>query len=546
MRTGGANTVEQAPRRKAATPDEVGAAASGPPSREPLRDPGGEPGEDGPASAEVQARRAKLERWRAAGVDPFGGRFAWTHLSSEVRQRFAELQGQSVRVAGRLVGIRRQGRAAFADLQDPGGRIQLFLRADALGEAAFSAFADCDLGDIVGAEGAVMRTRAGEISLLLSSWILLAKALRPLPAKWHGLHDLEARYRQRYLDLVVNPDVRRIFVQRSRMIAALRRFLDERGFLEVETPVLQAQAGGTSARPFVTHHHTLDMDLYLRIALELHLKRLLVGGLDRVYEIGRVFRNEGVSSRHNPEFTMLECYQAYADYEDIMELTAGMFQAAAVAACGSTTVRWRDRQIDLGAPWRRLSMVEALSARGIHILDAEDDAQARRLAAGAGVPVSAQATWGQVVDALAESLILPELIQPTFLTDHPVAISPLARARRDDGRLAYRFEGVVAGMEIANAFTELNDPDEQRRRFAQQAAERARGNDEAQLLDEDFLRALEHGMPPSGGLGVGVDRLAMLLTGTPSIREVILFPHLRPAASGRRAGTCGGGGSGGA
>jgi lysyl-tRNA synthetase class 2 len=481
-----------------------------------------------PGEGELAARRAKLERWRAAGVDPFGARFEWTHLSAAIREGFPQLEGQTVRVAGRLMALRRQGRIAFADLQDSAGRIQLLLRADALGADAFAAFLECDLGDIVGAEGVVMRTRTGEVSVAVQRWILLTKALRPLPAKWHGLRDTELRYRRRYLDLIVNPEVRRTFILRSRMVSAIRRFLESRGFLEVETPVLQVQAGGTSARPFVTHHNALDMDLYLRIALELHLKRLVVGGLDRVYEIGRVFRNEGVSTRHNPEFTMLECYQAYADYEDMMRLVEDMFSTVALELHGRTTVQWQGWTIELAPPWPRVSMVEALAARGLPVLEAADDAQARALARKVGVAVPEGATWGQVVEALVDELILPGLIQPTFLLDHPVQISPLARARRDDPRLAYRFEVIVGGLEMANAFTELNDPDEQRRRFAQQAAERARGNEEAQTADEDFLRALEHGMPPTGGLGVGIDRLAMLMTGAPSIRDVILFPHMRP------------------
>lgn len=482
---------------------------------------------EGP-QGELETRSLKLNRWRAAGIDPFGARFEWTHRSDQIREGFASLQGSTVALAGRLMALRRQGRVAFADLQDAGGRIQLFLRADTLGTEALAALLQCDLGDIVGVEGTVMRTRMGEVSVEPSSFVLLTKALRPLPDKFHGLRDTEVRYRRRYLDLIANPEVRDAFVRRSRMITGIRRFLDTQGFLEVETPVLQTLAGGTSARPFVTHHHALDIDLYLRIALELHLKRLVVGGLDRVYEIGRVFRNEGVSTRHNPEFTMLECYQAYADYEDMMRLTEGLFSAVAQDLYGTSVVQWQGREINLAPPWRRVSMITALAERGVDVLGHPTDEGARALAGHAGVKVEAASTWGQVVDALVDALILPELVQPTFLTDHPIEISPLARSKSDDPRLVYRFEAIIGGLEMANAFSELNDPEEQRHRFEQQAAERAKGNDEAQLLDEDFVRALEHGMPPTGGLGIGVDRMAMLMTDATSIRDVLLFPHMRP------------------
>ncbi len=491
------------------------------------------PPEAGSAHADpgvFEARRAKAARWRARGVEPYGGRYERTHTTADVRDRFAELEGQTVRVAGRLVSLRRQGRVAFADLQDGGGRLQLFARADVLGPEPFEQFLELEPGDVVGAGGEVMRTRAGEVSVLVRDAVLLGKSLRPLPDKWHGVRDTEVRYRQRYLDLLVHPEVRETFVRRSAIVSSLRRTLDARGYLEVETPVLHAVASGAAARPFRTHHHALGMELHLRIALELHLKRLVVGGLERVYEIGRVFRNEGVSTRHNPEFTMLECYQAFADYEDIMLLTEALAADAAIAATGDTRVRRDGETVEFKPPWRRLSMVEALRAEGIDVLAAEDDAQARRLARAADVEVAERATWSEVVDRLVEERIMPELIQPTFLTDHPVALSPLARARPDDPRIAYRFEVVVAGMELANAFSELADPQEQRRRFEQQAMERARGNEEALAADEDFLRALEYGMPPTGGLGIGVDRLVMLLTGAGSIREVLLFPHLRPEA----------------
>lgn len=485
------------------------------------------PSAGGEDEGEPDVRRQKLRLWREQGVDPFGSRFERTHLSLEVRDGFDKMQGNEVAVAGRITALRRQGRVAFADITDSAGRLQLFLREDTLGPQGFARCLQCELGDIIGVCGRVMRTRAGEVSVEAASFRFLSKALRPMPDKWHGLRDKEIRYRRRYLDLIANPEVRERFVLRSRMVSAIRRFLDERGFLEVETPVLQPIAGGTTARPFRTHHNALDMEFYLRIALELHLKRLVVGGLERVYEIGRVFRNEGVSTRHNPEFTMLELYQAYGDYEDMMRLTEQMVSSVAVAVRGTTVVHWHAQEIDLRAPWPRLSMVDALSRLGLDVLGAASDAEARVLAARAGVEVAPGATRGQTIDALVDALVLPTLIQPTFLIDHPVDLSPLAKAKAEDPRLTYRFEAIVGGIELANAFSELNDPDEQRARLEAQVAERARGNDEAHVMDEDFLRALEYGMPPTGGLGVGVDRMAMLLLEAESLRDVILFPHLR-------------------
>ncbi len=479
-----------------------------------------------PEGDELAARRAKLADWRQLGVDPFGGRFEVSHRAQELADRFDELQGQDVRLAGRIMALRRQGRVSFADVQDRSGRIQLFVRATALDERVYGAFGRLDLGDIVGVWGRLMRTRVGEISVDVGGWTLLSKAMRPLPDKWHGLRDADARQRRRYLDLVANPGVRDLFVRRSLMLRAMRAHLDGRGFLEVETPVLHAVASGAAARPFATHHNALDLDLHLRIALELHLKRLLVGGMERVYEIGRVFRNEGISTRHNPEFTMLEAYQAYADYQDMMDLTEGLVVAAAVAVAGDTHVTWQGHPLDLEPPWPRLSMVDAVP-RGLDVLGGTSR-EACQLAHEAGVDVAAGTSPAHVLEAMVESLVQPELIQPTFLVGHPVDISPLARRRRDDPRLVERFEAIVGGLELANAFSELNDPDEQRARFAQQAQERERGDEEAQVLDEDFLRALEHGMPPAGGLGVGMDRLAMILTGSPSIRDVVLFPLLRP------------------
>lgn len=482
----------------------------------------------GQGSSPVDERRRTAAAWRAQGVDPFAGRIRPTHRSQDVRRDFEALQGSDAALAGRLMTFRRQGRVAFADLQDRDGRLQIFARSDALGSEGFARFLQFETGDWIGVEGTVMRTRTGEISLEARRVGLLAKALRPLPDKWHGLRDPEARHRRRYLDLIANPEARERFQLRSRLLSFVRRFLEDRGFLEVETPVLHAVASGAEARPFVTHHNALDMDLHLRIALELHLKRLIVGGLERVFEVGRVFRNEGVSTRHNPEFTMLECYQAYADYRDMMGLTEDLVSGAARALLGRTALQWQGRAVELAPPWPRVSIPEALAAHGLDLLGAAGDADAAARARAVGLEVPAGATFGQVADLAVDRLVQRSLTGPAFLIDHPVAISPLARARGDDPRLAERFEVIVCGLELANAFSELNDPDEQRERFAAQAAERARGNDEAQPADEDFLRALEHGMPPTGGLGVGLDRLAMLLTGSDSIRDVLLFPHLRP------------------
>ncbi|MDI3316198.1 MAG: lysine--tRNA ligase [Bacillota bacterium] len=490
-----------------------------------------------PEQEQIAARAAKLETFRAAGMDPYGGRFETSGHAADFKERFDALEGRQVRCAGRLMAIRAHGRATFADLQDRTGRIQLHARADLLGEAGYELFGQLDVGDVIGAVGRLFRTRRGEVTVELEGWTLLAKALRPLPDKWHGLKDVDVRYRQRYLDLIVRPETVRTFVLRSELIRETRRFLDERGFLEVETPMMAPLAGGASARPFVTHHNALDLDLYLRIATELHLKRLIVGGLERVYEIGRVFRNEGISTRHNPEFTMLELYQAYADYTDMMRITQELLQHLARRLLGSTRLVYQGDEIELGGDWPRLSMVEAIRQETgrdpFEWLD--DDEAARSEARRLGVEVPSTATGGQVLDELFEKRIQPRLVQPTFVIDHPVAVSPLARRKESDPRLTYRFELMIRGMELANAFSELNDPADQRRRFLAQMEERRRGNAEAQSLDEDYIRALEYGLPPTGGLGIGMDRLAMLFTDSPSIRDVILFPLMRPE-EGRQGG----------
>jgi len=406
------------------------------------------------------------------------------------------------------------------------GRIQIYARADQLPD--FADLVDVDTGDFIGVTGTVFRTRTGEVTIAVQEWSFLAKRLRPLPEKWHGLKDVETRYRQRYVDLVVNPDPRRVFLLRSRVIKALRDFLDTRGFVEVETPMMQPIPGGATARPFVTHHNALDMDLYLRIAPELYLKRLVVGGLDRVYEINRNFRNEGVSTQHNPEFTMLEFYQAYADYHDLMTLTEEMFAEIADRLLGTHQLQWSGETIDLSPPWTRLPFFEGISkAVGIDVSPDTPAATLAQAAATHGI-TAAGADASKIWKDVFESLVEPTLIQPTFVTDFPVALSPLSKRKHDDPRLVDRFELSVGRRELANAYTELNDPEEQRQRFDEQEQERARGDDEAQWLDEDYIRALEYGMPPTAGEGVGIDRLVMLLADQPSIREVILFPHLRP------------------
>lgn len=484
-----------------------------------------------------EARRTKVAALREAGVDPFGTRFGDRRLMGDLRAEYGEATAEEldekalpVRVAGRVMTLRSHGKAGFAHLQDGSGRLQLYLRLPELSDRARLVWEHLDLGDIVGAEGVLMRTRTGELSVKVADLTMLTKALRPLPDKHGGLRNVELRYRERHLDLLVNPESRAVFEARSRIVASLRRTLDEMGFLEVETPVLVPLAGGAAARPFLTYHNALDRDLSLRIATELHLKRLVVGGMERVYEIGRVFRNEGLSTRHNPEFTSLEAYQAYADYQDMMDLTERLVQNAALAANGCLQAG----EIDLTGPFRRVTMAEAVKeATGLDLLalggsgDEEEDARAVRAAAeAAGYEVEAT-TWGGLLAELFERYAEDRLIQPTFVIGHPVETSPLAKRDPRDPRLTERFELYVQGRELANAFSELNDPEDQRRRFEEQLAQRAAGDEEAHPMDEEFLAALEVGLPPTGGLGIGVDRLVMLLTGAPSIRDVILFPTLR-------------------
>lgn len=483
----------------------------------------------------IQVRLEKLEKLRSLGVDPFGRKWEPTHCAEEIlaiagekSKEELEALGLRVRVAGRMMTKRGHGKASFAHIQDRSGRIQIYVRWDRVGENEYKIFEMLDLGDIIGVEGEVLRTNRGEITVFADHVLLLTKSLRPLPAKWHGLKDVELRYRRRYVDLIVNPHVRETFVLRTKIIQAMRKFLDERGFLEVETPTMHAVAGGAAARPFVTHHNALDMPLYMRIALELHLKRLIVGGLERVYEIGRIFRNEGISTKHNPEFTMLELYQAYADFRDMMELTESMVAFIAEEVLGTTRITYQGREVDLTPPWRRESMVDLIRRHtGVDFRTVSSDEEARALAEAHGIEVGPHMRFGHIVNEFFEQRVEDHLIEPTFVYGHPVEVSPLAKKSEEDPRFTERFELYIVGREHANAFSELNDPIDQRRRFLAQLEERDRGNEEAHEMDEDFLMALEYGMPPTGGLGVGVDRLVMLLTDQPSIRDVLLFPLLR-------------------
>jgi lysyl-tRNA synthetase, class II len=474
----------------------------------------------------LAARRRKLQALRDAGVDPFPHAYPGVEAIGDVRARHEALQdgeetGARHRVAGRLAARRGQGKNAFLDLVDRSGRIQLHARIDVLGEEAFERLLSLDLGDLIGIDGTAFRSRRGELSLRVEEWALLAKSLRPPPEKHHGLTDVETRFRHRELDLIASDESRALFLTRARAISAIRRHLDDAGFVEVETPVLQPLYGGAMARPFTTHHNALDRTLYLRIATELYLKRCIVGGLEKVYELGKDFRNEGISQKHNPEFTMLELYEAYADYGDIADRTEAIVAAAAEAV-------GHQGEIDLKPPWKRETLAQAIEDRtGIDILTARDRDALAAAMEGRGLHAPPQDTWAQLVDELVTKHVEPTLVQPTFLFDYPVELSPFAKRHRDDERLAERWEAYAGGMEIANAFTELNDPDDQRARFEEQRRHAAAGDEEAQPFDEAFLQALEQGMPPTGGVGIGIDRLVMVLTGRRSIREVVLFPALR-------------------
>lgn len=476
-------------------------------------------------------RLRKLAALRAQGIEPYPLRFQRTHTAQDALDRFDDLSTaqETVRLAGRILTIRKMGKAAFAHIEDASGRIQLYLRLNILGEEAFRTAIDLfDLGDIIGAEGVLFRTRTGEETLEVRRIEMLAKALQNPPEKYHGLRDTETRLRRRYLDMAVNSDVRQTFAVRSHVVREVRAFFDARDFLEVETPVLQPLYGGAFARPFITHHNALDQDFYLRIATELYLKRCLIGGFERVYEIGRTFRNEGMDRDHNPEFTMLEAYQAYADYTDMMELLEQLYYAVTLAVHGSPQVPYRDDVLDFTPPWQRIRLHEAIEfATGIDIYAHPETEALLAQVQAHGIGVPERVTWATLVEELLAECVEPKLVQPTLLLDYPVALSPLAKRRTDDSRLVERFEAFVGSLEIANAFSELNDPLDQRQRFEEQVKERAAGDEEAQPLDEDFLLALEYGMPPTGGIGIGIDRMAMLFTNSASIRDVILFPPVR-------------------
>jgi len=474
-------------------------------------------------------RRRKLEELKEKGINPFGGKFNTTHKAQEILDRFDELENSQVVIAGRIMAKRDMGKATFAHIQDVSGRIQVYARVNEIGPEQYELFTHFDIGDIIGVSGKVFKTQRGEISVWAGEITLLSKSLRPLPEKWHGLKDVELRYRQRYVDLIVNPEVKQVFITRSRMIRAIRNYLDKQGYLEVETPMMHQIPGGAAARPFITHHNTLDMDLYLRVAPELYLKRLLVGGLEQVYELNRNFRNEGISTKHNPEFTMLEVYRAYADYTDMMELTEDLISTVAVDVLGTNKVEYEGQIIDLTPPGQRIPMLEAIKQyTGVDFTEVKDDAAARGAAKGLGLNVEEGATRGSLINEVFEEFVEPKLIQPTFITDYPVEISPLAKRKSEDPAYTYRFEAFIYARETANAFSELNDPIDQEQRFRNQVEQRAAGDDEAHMMDEDYINALEYGMPPAGGLGIGIDRLVMLFTGSPSIRDVLLFPQMKP------------------
>lgn len=488
----------------------------------------------------LQIRFTKLRKLQEEGRDPFlVTKFERTAFSSEIIKQFNENETniengnevKDVSAAGRVMAKREMGKAIFADLQDDKGHIQLYIRMNDVGEEAFSEFKKGDIGDIIGVSGYVFRTRTGEVSIHCKQLKLLSKSLRPLPEKFHGLTNTELKYRQRYVDLIMNPETRRTFEIRSRFIRHIRTFLDNRGYMEVETPVLSAIYGGANARPFITHHNTLDLDMYLRIALELHLKRLIVGGIERVYEIGRVFRNEGMDTKHNPEFSLLELYEAYADYNDMMDITETLLSSAALSILGSYEAEWQGEKIDLTPGWPRLSMADAVKLHtGVDFMSFETTEEAAKAAASIGVkmPDGKAPSWGDLLYECFDQRVEDKLIQPVFIIDHPVEVSPLAKRKPSDPRLTERFELFICRNEMANAFSELNDPIDQKQRFQRQVELRKAGDDEATMMDEDYINALEYGMPPTGGLGIGIDRSVMLLTNNTSIRDVILFPTMKP------------------
>ncbi|MCF6461100.1 lysine--tRNA ligase [Clostridium sp. Cult3] len=478
----------------------------------------------------LMMRREKLKELNEMGKNPFRiEKYDYTHHSTTIKDNFDELEEQTVSVAGRLMSRRGHGKVSFMDLQDSEGRIQIFVKMNAIGKEAYEQLNLLDLGDIIGVKGEVFKTKTGEISVRAKELILLTKSLQILPEKFHGLKDQDLRYRQRYVDLIVNPEVKETFILRSKIIKAVREYLDDRGFLEVDTPILNTIAGGANARPFITHHNTLDLDMYLRIANELYLKRLIVGGFEKVYEMGRMFRNEGMSYKHNPEFTNIELYQAYADYEDMMVLTEEMVAYVAEKTLGSTVIDYQGKEIDLTPPWRRITMIDAIKEyTGIDFKSIDTDEEAIEVAKSKGLEIEPNMKRGHVISEMFEEFCEEHLVQPTFVTHHPVEVSPLAKRNAEDPRLTNRFEAFINTWEIANAFSELNDPIDQKERFAEQVRQREAGDHEAHMMDMDFVNALEVGLPPTGGLGIGIDRLIMVLTNQPTIRDVILFPTMKP------------------
>ena len=488
------------------------------------------------SSALMDQRREKLEEIRQLGVDPYAYKYSPTHTTQEIREQFAEVGDQpdetkSVRVAGRIMTKRDHGKSGFAHLQGGSERLQIYVRQNAVGEEAYQVYRKLDVGDVIGVGGPVFRTRTGEITVLVNEVELLAKSLRPPPEKWHGLQNKETRYRQRYADLMMNPEVMQVFINRTRMIQAVREYLNQDGFIEVETPILQPIYGGATARPFTTHHNALDMPLYLRIANELYLKRLIVGGFDRVYEFSRDFRNEGIDHDHSPEFTMIELYQAYADYEDMMCLTENLLAHTAQTVLGTTQITYKGDSISLDPPWRRLTMIESLKEEAGIDVDELSDKELYSAILDAHIDIEDAAPRGKLIAELFEAHVEPNLVQPTFIYDYPIEVSPFAKKKRGSDSFVERFEFFIARMEMGNAFSELNDPIDQRERFIEGAKKGEDGDEDALMIDEDYLRALEYGMPPTGGLGFGIDRLAMLLTDQTSIRDVILFPQMRPERS---------------
>jgi len=483
----------------------------------------------------LKVRREKLEEFKKAGLEPFPYKYDRTHTAKTILSEFESLAGEGesqneVSSAGRVMAKRGHGKAFFMHVMDGTGRIQIYAKLDILGKEKYELFEKLDIGDFIGVVGKVFRTRTGELTIRVSDWTLLSKSLHPLPEKWHGLQDKELRYRERYVDLMINPETKEIFLKRIKIVNSIRRFLENRGFLEVETPILHVLQGGAAAKPFESYHDALDMPLFLRIAPELYLKRLMVGGFEKIFEMGRVFRNEGISYKHNPEYTMLEIYEAYADYHDIMKLTEEMVIQAIKELSPDLKLEFKGETIDFSLPWKRIPLLTALKEYGGVDIEGKSEDEIRKAAKSKGIEGYSEIGIGKIINVLYDKLVEPNLRQPTFIIDYPIETSPLAKKKRDNPKLVERFELIVAGMELANAFSELNDPMDQRERLKKQSELKAAGDQEAESMDEDFLRALEYGMPPAGGLGIGIDRLVMILTNSPTIRDVIFFPHMRPTS----------------